>query len=303
MGKSQGNQTVTNKTTLPEWYTGPAKAMMDQAQAAAANIAKPYQGNTVAGLDPITGQAINRTAANMGSTNAAFAQAGQTAANVGGYTPQNFLSGNIGAYMNPYIQNVENAALGNMDRAYRQNINTIGDQALTAGAFGGSRQGVAEGVAASENARQMGDLSAQLRAQGYGQASGQMTADMDRALTGQRLNLEGAQMQGNLAGAGQSAYLQSLQQAMAAGQINQSQAQALLDQNASRYDAMANIPANQLNLMLAALSGTQVPTTSTTKTPTSGNWLTGAAGGALAGASMGPWGMLGGGILGGIAGS
>jgi hypothetical protein len=55
--------------------------------------------------------------------------------------------------------------------------------------------------------------------------------------------------------------------------------------------------------MLAALGGTQVPTTSTQKTPTSGNWLTGAAGGALAGASMGPWGMLGGGILGGIAGA
>ena len=66
---------------------------------------------------------------------------------------------------------------------------------------------------------------------------------------------------------------------------------------------MANIPAQQLNLMLAALGGTQVPTTSTQKTPTSGNWLTGAAGGALAGASMGPWGMLGGGILGGIAGA
>jgi hypothetical protein len=90
---------------------------------------------------------------------------------------------------------------------------------------------------------------------------------------------------------------------VAAGQINQEQAQQLLNQNVSRYDAMSNIPANQLNLMLAALGGTQVPTTSTQKTPTSGNWLTGAAGGALAGASMGPWGALAGGLLGGIAGA
>ena len=74
MGKSQGNQTVTNKTELPSWYTGPAKAMMDQAQAAAANIARPYQGNTVAGLDPITQQAVSYTGANMGSTNPAYAQ-------------------------------------------------------------------------------------------------------------------------------------------------------------------------------------------------------------------------------------
>lgn len=303
MGKSTGDQTVTQKTELPSWYTGPAKTMFDQAQAAAANIAQPYMGNTVAGIDPITGQAINYTGANMGSTNPAFAQAGQVAASVGGYTPQNFLSGNIGAYMSPYIQNVEDAALGNMDRAYRQNLNTIGDQAIGANAFGGSRHGVAEGVAAAENARNMGDLSAQLRQQGYGQAAGQMTADMDRAMAGQDLNLRGAQMQGSLAGQGQAAYLQSLQQAIAAGQINQQQAQMLLDQRASQYDAMANIPANQLNLLLAALSGTQVPTTSTTKTPTSGNFLTGAAGGAMAGMPFGPFGMLAGGLLGGIAGS
>ena len=80
-------------------------------------------------------------------------------------------------------------------------------------------------------------------------------------------------------------------------------AQQLLDQNVTRYDAMSNIPANQLNMLIAALGGTQVPTSSSQKTPTSGNWLTGAAGGALAGASLGPWGMLGGGILGGLAGS
>jgi hypothetical protein len=303
MGKSQGDQTVTNKTELPSWYTGPAKAMMDQAQAAAANIARPYQGNTVAGLDPMTQQAVSYTGANMGSTNPAYAQAGQTAANVAGYTPGSFLTGNIGAYMNPYIQNVEQAALGNMDNAYRQNLNTIGDRAINANAFGGSRQGVAEGVAASENARQMGDLSAQLRAQGYGQAGTMMQSDMDRSMRGQELNLNAATTQGNLATGGQAAYLQGLQSAVAAGQINQEQAQQLLNQNVSRYDAMSNIPANQLNLMLAALGGTQVPTTSTQKTPTSGNWLTGAAGGALAGASMGPWGMLGGGILGGIAGA
>lgn len=303
MGKSQGNQTVTNKTELPSWYTGPAKAMMDQAQAAAANIARPYQGNTVAGLDPITQQAISYTGANMGSTNPAYARAGQTAANVANYTPGSFLTGNIGAYMNPYLQQVEQAALGNMDNAFKQNLNTIGDRAINAKAFGGSRQGVAEGVAASENARQMGDLSAQLRAQGYGQAGTMMQSDMDRAVRGQELNLNAATTQGNLATGGQAAYLQSLQSAVAAGQINQEQAQQLLDQNVNRYDATANIPAQQLNIMLSALGGTQVPTTSTQKTPTSGNWLTGAAGGALAGASMGPWGMLGGGILGGIAGA
>lgn len=303
MGKSSGDQKVTTTTKLPAWYTDTATIAMDQAKAAAANIAKPYQGNTVAGLDPITQQAVAAAGGNIGSTNAAYGQAGQVASGVAGYTPGSFLSGNIGAYMNPYLQQVEQVALGNMDRAYRQNLNTIGDSAINANAFGGSRQGVAEGVAAAENARQMGDLSAQLRAQGYGQAAGMMQGDMDRALQGQQLNLQAAGQMGSLAGQGQQAYLQSIQQAIAAGQINQEQAQQLLNQDITRYDAMSNIPANQLNMLLAALSGTQVPTSTTQKTPTSGNWLTGAAGGAMAGIPFGFPGIIAGGLLGGIAGS
>ena len=303
MGKSQGDQKVTTNTKFPSWYTDVAKTAMDQARAASANLAQPYQGNTVAGLDPMQRQAISASGANVGATNAAYNRAGNVAAGVAGYTPQNFLSGNLNAYMNPYIQNVEQAALGNQQRAYQQNLNTISDQAINARAFGGSRQGLAEGVAAAENARQMGDLSAQLRAQGYGQASIMMQSDMDRALQGQQLNLQGAEAQGNLASNGQNAYLQGLQQAMSAGGMNRDYEQALLNQDINRYDAMSNIPQNQLNILLSALGGTQVPTSTTQKTPTSGNFLTGAAGGALAGMPFGPLGMIGGGLLGGIAGA
>jgi hypothetical protein len=301
----------------------------------------------VAGLDPITQRAVSASGNNIGSTNAGYGAAQAGASRAMNYNPMmvgsnfnpmnvsggSFLQGNIGAYMNPYIQNVEQASLGNMDRAYRQNLNTIGDSAIGANAFGGSRQGVAEGVAAAENARQMGDLSAQLRSQGYGQAAGMMEQDMARnmqaqmanqsmgynaaqlgqqaalanqnaGLQGAQMNLEGANQLGALTGQGQQAYMQSIQQALAAGQINQDYAQQLLNQNASQYDAMANIPANQLNYLLAALSGSQVPTTTTQKTPTSGNWLTGAAGGAMAGfGAFGLPGAIGGGLLGGIAGA
>ena len=310
MGKSSGSQTSTvkNVTTLPAWYETAAKDVIADADTAANNIAQPYRGNTVAGLDPLQQQMIGLTGQNVGATNPAFAQAGQTAAGVAGYQPGNFLQGNVGAYMNPYIQNVEQAALGNMDQAYKQTLNTIGDRAINAGAFGGSRQGVAEGVAASETARQMGDLSAQLRAQGFQQASGMMQSDMDRAMQGQGLNLQAAGMQGDLANAQQGAYLQSIQSALSAGALNQAQAQALLDQAENQYNTMRNVPLEQLNIRLAALGGTQVPTSSTqtSRTPTSGNFLTGGLGGALTGAQIGSMipgigtglGAIGGGIFG-----
>lgn len=279
MGKSSGNQTVTQKTQLPSWYTGPAKTAIDFSQTAAKNIAQPYMGNTVAPLSELQQRAIGLTGQNIGSTNAAYAQAGQTAARVAGYRPDSFLTGNVGAYMNPYIQNVENYALDNMGRSFKQNLNQIGDQALGARAFGGSRHGIAEGVAASENARQMGDLSSQLRSQGFTQAQGMMQSDMDRALQGQQLNLQAAQEQGNLATGMQAAYLQSLQSALAAGQITQDEAQRYLDQAQSQYDAMRGVPLEQLNIMLSALGGTQAPTSSKTSQPTTGNGFLSALGG------------------------
>jgi hypothetical protein len=310
MGKTSGSQrsTVTNVTQLPEWYESAAQSAIGEANTAANNIAQPYMANTVAGLDPLQQQMIGLTGQNVGSTNPAFTQAGQTAGQVAGYTPGSFLTGDMSAYMNPYLQNVEQAALGNLDQAYKQTLNTIGDRAINAGAFGGSRQGVAEGVAASETARQMGDLSAQLRAQGFQQASGMMQSDMDRALQGQGLNLQAAGMQGDLANAGQNAYLQSIQSALSAGALNQAQAQALLDQAENQYNAMRNVPLEQLNIRLAALGGTQVPTSSTqtSRTPTSGNPFIGGLGGAMSGAQLGSMfgpigtgiGAIGGGLLG-----
>lgn len=309
MGKSSGNQKTTNETKLPKWYNSASQDAIKFANQAADNLAKPYEGNTVAPLDPLQQQAIGLTGQNIGSTNPAFQSAGRTAASVAGYTPGSFLNGNIAQYMNPYIQNVEQAALTNMNQGFAQGLNTIADRAINAGAFGGSRQGVAEGTAASEFARQYGDLSAQLRAQGYGQAAGMMESDMNRQMAGQELNLQAAGMQGNLAAAGQQSYLQSLQAALSAGQINQDQAQALLAQDAARYDAMRNYPLEQLNIRLAPLGSMQVPTSSTQTRPTSGNFLTGALGGAMTGAQVGSMipgvgtavGAIGGGLLGGLS--
>lgn len=317
MPTQSGNQTQTSVTKLPAWYDAGAQQALQQAQAAAAAIAHPYMGNTVAGLTPMQQNAINLTGQNIGSTNGAYALANANTQRAMNYRPSNvyggtFLQGNISRYMNPYIQNVEKSALSNMDRAYQQNVNSIGDQAITSGAFGGSRHGVAEGVAAAENARQMGDMSAQLRSDGYNQAANMMGSDLNRAfqarmanqsagLTAAQMRMQGANQLGSLASQKQNAYLQSLQAALQAGQISQQQAQAYLNQQQNQYNAMSDIPANQLNLLLSALNGMQVPTSTKTKVPTSGNWLTGMAGGALAGMPMGPWGMIGGGLLGGAA--
>jgi hypothetical protein len=110
-----------------------------------------------------------------------------------------------------------------------------------------------------------------------------MQSDMDRAMQGQQLNLAGAQAQGALAGDQQQAYLQSLQSALAAGQIDQSQAQQLLDQQKAQYDANRNLPLEQLNIRMAPLQGVQVPTSTSQSTPTTGNGFLSGLGGVLSG--------------------
>jgi len=79
-------------------------------------------------------------------------------------------STNFDPYMNPYTQNVIEAGQADIERQRQLASNQLGAQAQSAGAFGGSRQAVQEGVLAGEALRQAGQLSAQQRGQAFTQA-------------------------------------------------------------------------------------------------------------------------------------
>jgi hypothetical protein len=76
----------------------------------------------------------------------------------------------ISQYMNPYQQQVIEAGQADIERQRQLASNTLGAQAQAAGAFGGSRQAVQEGVLAGEALRQASSLSAQQRQSGFQQA-------------------------------------------------------------------------------------------------------------------------------------
>jgi len=69
--------------------------------------------------------------------------------------------------MNPYIQGVIDPTRQEFDRMRSMGRQQIGDQATAAGAFGGSRHGVAEGVNRGEIDRAQGQTIADLYAGGY----------------------------------------------------------------------------------------------------------------------------------------
>jgi hypothetical protein len=298
-----GPSTVTNKTELPPWLEDITKENLAKASEIADRPYVAYGGNLTAGFSPEMLQAFQSGMGGVGAESGAYKGAFDAATGASTYKPQtvtaqNFLQGDVGAYMNPYIQNVEDRAIQNAQRSSQMNINQIGANAARAGAFGGYRQGVSEGVAAAEAARGVGDLSAQLRSQAFQQAQSTMSGDQQRALqaamanqssglAGAGLNLQAAGQLGNLAGQAQGSRLADLATMTGIGEAKQGMEQRLLDEQYARWLEERNAPIEGLNLRLAATSATPYGKTETqTRTGGGGsNFLTGigAAGSAAAG--------------------
>ena len=163
----------------------------------------------------------------------------------------------VGQFMNPYTQNVINRTQMDIMRQQQMAQNQLGAQATAARAFGGSRQGVAEGVLAGEYGRMAGDIAAQQRQAGYTQA-------LDAAMRDRAARAGYAQQ---LAGLGQQAFQtgQTIQQQQAQqGLLQQGMQQALIDAARQQYGGYIGSPSAALQAPLAALG--KAPSGGTTTT-------------------------------------
>lgn len=88
----------------------------------------------------------------------------------------------MGAYNNPYTQQVIDSSMGDLERQRQMQQRTMGAQATAAGAFGGSRQGIAEAETNRAYAEKGGQLAAQLRQQGFTTALGAGQQDVANRL-------------------------------------------------------------------------------------------------------------------------
>lgn len=160
----------------------------------------------------------------------------QAAQSVATYTPQQVTAPTIGGgqnvksqtaasqmgqYLNPYTDQVVNAALSDINR--QNDIANVGNsQAATlSGAWNGSRHGVAE----AETNRAYGDIAArtaaQLRMGGFDTAAGLGAADASRALAAAQGNQQNATTRG-IAGAqlGLQGQIANQNAGLAGGQLN-----------------------------------------------------------------------------------
>jgi hypothetical protein len=265
----------------------------------ATGVAEGLQARPFAGFTPDQTAAFDITRQFASPTSLGMTQASQGAqavAGAAGYQPQ-MVTGqqasragvrdvsattgaqNMQAYFNPFQQEVIDYALGDIERARQAQGLTDRSRAISAGAFGGSRQGVAEALTNEAAIREAGRTVAGLRSQGFETAASLGMQDAARQLQAQAANQgvdmsleqanaqlrqqaalanQGAGLQGaglNLQAGAQLADIGALTQnlgftqAAQLGQIGQQQ-QAFTQ---AQLDAIRSLPLEQQQIINAAL--------------------------------------------------
>ena len=131
------------------------------------------------------------------------------------------------AYMSPYQQDVIDTTLQDYDIQAQKGLGQIAEAAITSGAFGGGRQGVAEAEYRAASDRNRAAIQAQLLQQGFGQAQNLASQDFTKnlQLASQSPALAGQQIAGlTTLGAQQQAQTQAgltAQQQLAQQQLMQ----------------------------------------------------------------------------------
>ena len=303
-----GSQSSTQQVILPEWVQGAAMENIQKAKDVA-NL--PYQANPfniVAPLSADQTQAYDTVRGAQGMADPAYAAAmGTTSGLLGQAKPitTEQINTDTKSLLNPYSDIVIDPSLALMGQELNKNINTTRANAANVGAFGGSRLGVAEGTAISDEALQAGKLKAGLLSSAYDTAQKNAIG-----LAGQNQDL-GQWATSLLPTLGQNQVTERLKEAgllERAGMAEQGQEQAVVNAMSEGWQDQYNYPLTQLEIQESALAATPYGSTTVSTGPaTSRNRTAGALGGAASGASMGamfgPWGAAIGGVAGGLLGA
>ena len=163
----------------------------------------------------------------------------------------------VGEYMNPYTQNVIDRTQSDIERQRQMAVNNLGAAATRANAFGGSRQGVAEGVTNAEFGRMAGNLIAPMRADAFNRS-------LDAAMADRSQRVAAANQLGGLANQAFTTGRTLNQDMMQQGLMQRALQQSLIDAARQDFAGYAGSPMQSLSAPLAALGAAPTPQTQTT---------------------------------------
>lgn len=313
---TQSNSSTQN--IIPEWLTAASQRGISAATDLMNRGTPSYAGQIAPGMTADQQAAGQMFRDNVGAFQGYYDRAAQLTdaatqqgPQINAPTLRQGLSG-ISDYMNPYISSVVDSVSDLSRRNLDAALTRTADQAIGAKAFGGSRQGVMEGVATAENNRNTNNLVSQLLSQGYDRATGMLGQDISNNLQAQganqnafsnymnRLMGAGGQM-ASVGGANRQASVGDTNNLLQFGTLGQ-QTQGAQDQAAyQEFLRQQNYPLLALQAYNQTVQG--APKSTTANTQTSGveyspqqqqqsNPLMGALGLGMAGLSMLPGGTI-----------
>ena len=247
-------QTVEQKTILPENQQKFIDDLLEDTRTVATQPVD-FPDIQVAGLTPLQKEAIERGVAGIGS----FQPMLQAGSDILGMGVSALMPGASDAFMNPFVDQVIDQNLRDVQRQGDLERQRIGGAAVTSGAFGGSRQAVAEQELQRNLADTFARQSAGLRAQAFESAQ-------DRAQKASELFTKAGIATAGLGEAAQAANLRDVQLLSGLGGQEQQQQQAELDALRNTSLQQQFEPYQRLSFMSDIFRG--VPSTQTALTTT-----------------------------------
>jgi hypothetical protein len=269
-GQQQQSGSATQVVDLPDWAKGYAKETLAKTSALTDQPYQTYEGERLAGFDPLQEQAQQaaadmQVAPQIGAATGIAGTAGLGSLMAGQQYQQMATDpSQIQQYMSPYMQNVVDIQKREAQRQADIAATQRGSQAVRAGAFGGTRAQFADIEANRNLAQQMGDIQARGSQAAFEQAR---QAQQFGANLGLRGLGQAGQLAQTLGGLGATQFGQQkdiIATQSAAGKERQALQQAGYDIGYQDFLRQQQYPYQQLGFMADMIRGVPVGQTATT---------------------------------------
>jgi len=271
MGGGGKTSTSTSQVQIPADVLARYNSVNAQAQQVAQQPFQQYSTNPNAFVAPLTATQQAGIAATGQYANAAqpyYQQAaGLTMAGAGTVNPEAL---NINQYMSPYLQNVAQSEANLLNQNNQQAMAGQLGNAISSGAFGGDRAGIAAANLNQQNQLANANIYSNILNTGYNTALQTAAQQQGVDLSAQQANLArmssaGAQL-GNLGTAAQTAGLAGANAELAAGQVQQQTQQAGLSALYNQFLQQQSYPFQVAQFLAGIAEGTGALSGSTTTT-------------------------------------
>ena len=266
MGKGRSSvpaeQTVT-QTNLPKYVRPYFERLLGRTEGVSNEEYQPYEGQRIAEDAADVTASRDKARQIAGSGIEGLAEAMGRAELGAGFEAGRFDAATADEYMSPFMQKVvdvqkEQAILD----AQRAGAGRAA-QAVQAGAFGGSRAAVQEGLASEALSRQLAEIQASGQQQAFEQAQQQFERDRSARADAERIGLGSAELLAALGGQGRAGDIESATLLETIGKDIEAKDQAGLDVAYEDFVRQRDFDKEQLQFLSSILRG--VPVTPSTE--------------------------------------